>query len=81
MSQIYVVCKQIKNQMGIPTLCPDQAFQDYPSAIAYAEKIFMRDMFNPAVNPRDLVYLLNVTAAPVMTIATTSTPVPTPTPA
>lgn len=70
MTQIYVVCKQIKNQLGMPFLTPDSAFQDYPSAIAYADKIFVRDMFNPTVNARDLVYLLNVNAAPVTTTTT-----------
>lgn len=69
MTQIYVVCKQIRNNIGMPSLCPDQAFQDYPTAIAYAEKIFTKDMFNPSVNPRDLVYLLNVVAS--TTVAST----------
>lgn len=69
MSQVYVVCKQ--NQiLGMGAGMPVAAFEDYPSALAYAQSKFT-NLYGMGESARDLIFLLNVTP-------TATPPAPTP---
>jgi hypothetical protein len=80
MNQVYIVCKQVKSTLGYLQLIPFAAFTDYPSALIYAQTIFVKNYMNPDMNARDLVYMLNITqanqtGAQAGTSASTSAPV------
>ena len=68
--QVYVVTTQasIYGAHGRPVA----AFSDYPDALTYAQSIFQGNFgFNDS--PRDLIFLINMTAATTTTTSTTTT--------
>lgn len=74
MQQIYVVCAQ---KIGIDgfSIKPVAAYSDYPSALDYAEKIFVRNYFiSSEYSARDLVFMVNLSPTPAATTTTPTTP-------
>jgi len=77
MNQIYVVMSQGNYMVGSKG-APVAAYLDYPSAFAYAKSIF-KHMIGSQENPRDLVFLVNISptvAATPPTVAPTGTVAP-----
>ena len=72
MNQIYVVMSQGNYMVGTKG-APVAAFPDYPSALKYAQSIF-KPMIGSQENPRDLVFLLTISAS---TPTTGTPPIPT----
>ena len=74
--QIYVVMSQGNYMIGTKGV-PVAAYPDYPSALAYAKSIFKR-ILGSQENPRDLVFLLTMSAttgaAPSSSSTTPTTP-------
>lgn len=59
MTQIYVVCKQADILADQP-MTPVAAYNDYPSALAYAGTIF-QSQFGSDMSARDLVFMVALT--------------------
>lgn len=67
-NQIYVVMSQHDPLMQELSE-PQQAFIDYPSALAYAKSIY-KNIYGSQENPKDLVYLINLTPLPAIPVTT-----------
>lgn len=67
--QIYVVCQQ-GDVLSEKPQQPVAAYQDYPTALAFAETIFV-PVFGYPVSAKDLIYILTLT--PTATVAPTPT--------
>jgi hypothetical protein len=68
--EIYVVMSQPNLMSAMSTGAPLGAFQDYPSALAYAKTVFNQLLSFNGQTAKDLIFLITIT--PTSTISPTS---------